>query len=243
VTAGANQISAGAQALSSGATQQTESLEEFSNSISKMTEMMKHSTQMAGQAAEFANSIKNSAEARRCQIEEIVTVTSQISDAGKSIRKIITMMNEIAFQTNILAMNASVEAVRAGKYGRSFAVVAQAVRDLAKKGAVAAKDTELLITNSIEKAELGVHIAEETSASLSEIVSAINENSRLVSEIATLSGEQSRNIEAINSGICQMSHVMRQNSMTAEDSAAASASMYEQSLVLQKLISRFKIKK
>jgi len=116
------------------------------------------------------------------------------------------------------------------------------VRNLASKSAEAAKNTGNMIQNSMDKAELGARIADETAASLSEIVSGINESSQLIEEIAKSSKEQSSGIAQINIGIDQVSQVVQQNSATAQESAAASEEMSSQSIVLQQLIAQFKLK-
>ncbi len=131
---------------------------------------------------------------------------------------------------------------RAGQHGKGFAVVAEEVRNLSAKSAQAAKDTESLIEDSMQKAQYGVNIAGETAQSLSEIVSGINQSSALITEIARASEEQSSSISQINTGIDQVAKVVQSNSATAEESAAASEEMSSQSAMLRELISQFKLK-
>jgi methyl-accepting chemotaxis protein len=242
VNTGAKQIADGSQALAQGSTQQAAAVEELSSSISEIAQKTKDNAEMANKAANLANTIKTNAEKGSGQMDEMMTAVKEINQASQSISKVIKVIDDIAFQTNILALNAAVEAARAGQHGKGFAVVAEEVRSLAAKSAEAAKDTGSLIENSIVKAELGARIADETAASLVEIVSGINESSQIVGEIARSSEEQSLGIAQINRGIDQVAQVVQQNSATAEESAAASEEMSGQSSMLEELVAQFKLR-
>ncbi len=242
VATGSLQVADGAQAIASGAAEQASSIEELSQSIADVSERTRRNAERAEQASLLAHTIMDNAEKGRLRMEAMLSASARISEASHAIGRVIQTIDEIAFQTNILAINASVEAAHAGRQGKGFAVVAGEVRNLAARSAKAAKDTESLIADSVEKAELGVQIAEETSASLAEIVSGINESGRLVSDIASSSGEQSRNIGQITASIDHVSQVVQQNSATAEQSAAASEEMSRQSDALRRLIAQFKLR-
>ena len=242
VSSGSQQIADAAQSLAQGSTEQAASIQHLSSSIAEISKKTKDNASMAGRAAALATDIKISAEKGSLQMAEMMTAVKDINDSNHNISKVIKSIDDIAFQTNILALNAAVEAARAGQHGKGFAVVAEEVRNLATKSAEAAKNTESLIADSIEKAELGSRIADGTAASFEEIVSGIGESSQLVSEIARSSEEQSAGIEHINSGIDQVSHVVQQNTATAEQSAAASQEMSGQSMMLSELISQFRLK-
>jgi len=241
VSSGSKQVADGAQALAQGATEQAASIQELSSSITEIAERTKDNAVTADKTAKLSATIKDNAEKGSRQMDEMIMAVSEINEASRNISKIIKTIDDIAFQTNILALNAAVEAARAGQHGKGFAVVAEEVRNLASKSAEAAKDTGIMIQSSMEKAELGSRIAGDTAASLSEIVTGINESSRLVAEIARASEAQSMGISQINVGIDQVSQVVHQNSATAEESAAASQEMSGQSDVLQQLISQFKL--
>jgi methyl-accepting chemotaxis protein len=236
---GSNQIADGAQALAAGSTQQAASIEELSGSIAELSEKTKRNAEMAEKAAQLAGVIKGNAEKGSRQMEEMISAVKDIDQSSRDISKVIKVIDDIAFQTNILALNAAVEAARAGQHGKGFSVVAEEVRNLAAKSAEAAKDTGAMIANSMEKASLGVRIAEETSASLTEIVSGINESNQFVTEIAHESEAQSLGISQINIGIDQVASVVQQNSATAEESAAAAAEMSSQARSLDELTSKF----
>ncbi len=242
VSTGAKQIADGSQALAQGSTEQAASVEELSSSITEIAEQTKTNAAMAEKAATLANTIKANAEKGSHQMDEMTDAVREINTASQNISKVIKSIEDIAFQTNILALNASVEAARAGQHGKGFAVVAEEVRNLATKSSEAAKDTGILIANSVEKAELGARIADETASSLTEIVAGINESSLIVTEIAKSSEEQSLGIMQINKGIDQVAQVVQQNSATAEESAAASEEMSGQSVMLEELIAQFKLR-
>jgi len=242
VSSGSKQIANGAQALAQGSTEQAASVEQLSASISDIALKTKDNAEKASRAATLASSIMQNAEKGSRQMGEMTNAVKEINQASQSISKVIKVIDDIAFQTNILALNAAVEAARAGQHGKGFAVVAEEVRNLAGKSAEAARDTGGLISNSMEKAELGARIAEETAASLADIVSGINESTQIVGEIATSSEEQSIGISQVNTGIDQVAQVVQQNSATAEESAAASEEMSGQSSMLESLIAQFKLK-
>ena len=236
VATGSKQIADGSQSLAQGSTEQAASVQELSSSIAEIAQKTKGNADMAGRASMLAGDIKTSAEKGSRQMGEMMDAVRDINASSQNISKVIKSIDDIAFQTNILGLNAAVEAARAGQHGKGFAVVAEEVRNLAAKSAEAAKDTESLIADSIEKAELGSRIADDTSASLTEIVAGIGESSQLVTEIAKSSEEQSEGIGQINRGIDQVAQVIQQNSATAEQSAAASEEMSGQSMMLEELI-------
>ena len=242
VATGAHQIADGAQSLAQGSTQQASTIDELSQTMNIVTKKAQNNAVLSSQAAEMGNVIQNLAQDGTAQMEKLGYAVAEINDASRDIGRVIKVIEDIAFQTNILALNAAVEAARAGIHGQGFAVVADEVRDLANKSAEAAKDTGALITATIEKAEFGTRIANQTLSSLAEISSGIEESSKIINEIAAASEESSQSIELVHSGISQIVQVVQQNSAMAEQSAAASEEMSGQSNNLQALVARFKLK-
>jgi methyl-accepting chemotaxis protein len=241
VATGSGQVSDAAQLLAQGSTKQAAAIKELSDSVADVAVKTEGNAHLADDAAALSEKIRHNAEKGTKQMDAMMQAVREIYDASHEIKNVISTIDSIAFQTNILALNAAVEAARAGNAGRGFAVVADEVRNLAAKSAEAAKETGVLIENSVAKSELGARIAEETAASLTEIVSGINSSTEIISRIAVSSDEQAEDIKQITDDIDQVATVVQQNSATAEQSAAASEEMSSQSGMLNRLISRFQL--
>jgi methyl-accepting chemotaxis protein len=242
VTSGSREMSNGAQLLAQSTSQQAASIEELSAKVSEIAELTKKNEELAAYAAELSESIKETAAKGGSHIQEMSEAVREINDASKSIEKVIKVIEDIAFQTNILSLNAAVEAARAGVNGKGFAVVADEVRNLAAKSSLAAHETSELISHSVEKAAVGMNIVASTSESFAEIISGINETNDYVKQIPEASGKQSNAIENINLGLSQISSSVQQNSATSEETAAISEQLEGQASRLYELIQRFKIK-
>jgi methyl-accepting chemotaxis protein len=243
VSTGAAQISDASQSLAQGSTEQAATVEELSASIEEVALKTKQNAERAVNAAHLSETIKVNAQKGSEQMTEMTTAVAEINVASQDISKVIKVIDDIAFQTNILALNAAVEAARAGEAGKGFAVVADEVRNLASKSAAAAKETGVLIENSMKKAELGSTIAAQTASSLSEIVEGINRSTDLITEIADSSEQQSLSISQIHEGIVQVSEVVQKNSATAEECAASAEELSAQSTLLAENVSKFKLRK
>jgi len=147
----------------------------------------------------------------------------------------------IAFQTNILALNAAVEAARAGEQGRGFAVVAGEVRTLAQRSAAAAKEINVLISDSARQVESGSTLVGQAGDTMQEIVQAVRRVTQILSEIATASDHQSAGIAQVNEAVAQMDAVTQQNAALVEQAAAASAALAGQAQQLQSVVGEFKL--
>lgn len=242
VAGGAVQVSDAAQALSQGATEQASSIEELSASITEIAEQVNQNASNAAQANQNSQLAFNETERGNQQMQEMISAMNQISDTSGEIGKIIKTIEDIAFQTNILALNAAVEAARAGAAGKGFAVVADEVRNLASKSAEAAKNTTVLIENSLRAVNNGSQIAQQTAVSLTTIVDGVQKTSDLVGEIAQASNFQATAVNQVMTGVDQISAVVQTNSATSEETAATSEELNAQAQTLKEMISAIKLR-
>ncbi len=237
------QVSDGAYALSQGTTEQASSIEELSATVNEVFEQVKLNAKNSNHVSKITQESADEVIKNSKQVELMAEAMYDINKSTNEIAKIIKAIDDIAFQTNILALNAAVEAARAGMAGKGFAVVADEVRNLASKSADAAKDTALLIENSIKSVEKGTKIADETKNSIISMVEGIRESAKLVDEITEASNQQANSIMQITQGIEQISNVVNTNSATAEESAAASQELSSQANFLKELVEQFEIEK
>ncbi len=243
VSAGASQVSDGSQMLAQGSTEQAAAIQQLSSSIDEIADKTKDNAKRASEANMLSTTAQEKAQRGNDSMRQLQESMAEINLASGNISKIIKVIDDIAFQTNILSLNAAVEAARAGQHGKGFAVVAEEVRSLAARSAEAAKETTVLIEGSVKKTEGGTVIADETAVALEEIVAEITKAAQLVQEIAEASNDQATNITQINLGVDQVSQVVQGNTATAEQSAAASEELSGQSQLLKEMISRFKLKR
>lgn len=243
VESGSSEVANGAQALAQGATEQASSVEELSSQIEEVSKkVQENSTGITAIASEM-NSAASQAETGNEQMNEMLTAMNNIATSSEEIGKIIKVIDNIAFQTNILALNASVEAARAGAAGKGFAVVAEEVRNLASRSADAAKQTSVLIASSTGKVQDGLTLADNTAKALSEIAESIQTINTKINDIENASTAQATAISQINLGVEQVSAVIQTNSATAQQSAAASEELSKQAENLKGEINWIQLRK
>lgn len=236
---GAGHISSGSQELASRAEQQAASLEETAASMSELTTTVKQNADNAAQARQVVINASETARRGSKAVDSMVHTIGEITDSSQKINDITKVIDNIAFQTNILSINAAVEAARAGTQGRGFAVVANEVRRLALSSAKAAKEIKMLIDDSANKVKTGSALAESAGETMNEIVNAVNKVTQLMIEIAAASNEQSRGIEQVGIAVTTMDRVTQQNNALAQESTAAATELEEQVTLLTHAVEKF----
>lgn len=238
VFSAATQITTASQTLAEGTSEQAASLEETSASTEEINSMARRNSENSRSAATLVRqSDAQFAETNR-SLKDMVLAMGEINASSDKISKIIKVIDEIAFQTNILALNAAVEAARAGEAGMGFAVVADEVRNLAQRSAQAARDTAILIEESISKSNGGKVKVDQVARAIEAITEQSTQVKTLVDEVQLGSEEQSRGIEQIGKAISQMEQVTQRAAATAEESASTAQQLSAQSATLKDIVTR-----
>ena len=176
------------------------------------------------------------------EMSKLTASMDSIEEASNKIQDVISIIDNIAFQTNILSLNAAIEAARAGQAGKGFAVVADEVGNLAKRSQEAAQSTSDLIQMVTEAVDRGKGITDETAAALDRVSGYADETNEMIKEISEASINQSEALEQISIGINQISDVVQTNSSTSEQSAAASIELANEANNLKEIVKPFKLR-
>ena len=203
------------QSLSSASNQAAASLEETSAALEEITSNIINNTNNVIQMASHGNEVKDSVNSGQDLANKTTVAMDEINIEVTAISDAISVIDQIAFQTNILSLNAAVEAATAGEAGKGFAVVAQEVRNLASRSAEAANEIKKLVENATSKANNGKNIADEMIDGYTHLNDSISRTLDLISDVETASKEQQIGIEQINNAVTQLDQQTQQNANVA----------------------------
>ena len=242
VSAGSVNLAEGAQALAEGATDQAASIEEIQATMDELTGGLEKCARDMKEAYNKAEGCATSAEVSQNEMRSMVATMGRISDTSSKIESIISEIEDIASQTNLLSLNAAIEAARAGDAGRGFAVVADQIRNLAEQSAKSAVNTRELIEGSVSEINAGSKAALKTAEVLENVVASVKDIAEISKELSENVKIQVDSIEQANRGIIKISEVVQNNSATAEESSATSEELSAQATSMDELVSKFRLR-
>lgn len=222
--------------LSNGITSLAASLQETAASVEELTSIVTVNSNHIKEAAFISRENTVNAEKGEMKIANMMQTMNEAATSAKKIEQAVHLIDDIAFQINLLALNASVEAARAGDAGKGFAVVADAVRTLAVKSAASAKEIHHLIQESVVKSQEGQVTASECDVVLKKIVSSIKSVSEINSMVSSASEEQLRGLMQISTAVNQIDGVSQTNASISEELVRASETMALEGRDLQMLV-------
>ena len=241
IATGSSQIATGNADLSHRTERQASSLQQTASSMEQLTSTVRNNADTALQAEQLAKSASEVAAQGGQTVDTGVSTRAQIRTSSRTISVIIGVIDGIAFQTNILALNAAVEAARAGEQGRGFAVVAAEVRNLAQRSAQAAREIKTLISDSVEKVQVGSQQVNHAGQTMSNIVEQVRRVSDLIAEISAATNAQTNDIGQVSTAMGQLDQTTQQNAALVEQSAAAAESLQQQAAKLVEAVAIFKL--
>ena len=219
--------------------EQASAIEKTTASLAEITETAERNALGAERANAAGHQTAESAESAAREVQRTVEVMTQVRDHSRKIAEITSLIDGIAFQTNIIALNASVEAARAGQYGRGFAVVATEVRNLAQRAASAAREIKDLIQSSLDTVTAATQTASRAGETMSTVEQFVTRLTDTLQEIVIASRGQSLQIARINDAVGQVSDLTQRNAALVEQSAAASVGLRQQTQSLESAVSVF----
>ncbi|MEI8012916.1 MAG: HAMP domain-containing methyl-accepting chemotaxis protein [Candidatus Omnitrophota bacterium] len=222
-----NEVSSGSQQIADGAQQQSASFEELSSSVQANAENVKDANQIS---QDMSRDAQKAGQAMDSNVEAM----TGIEKGSKQMAEAVELITDIADQTNLLALNAAIEAARAGEHGKGFAVVADEVRQLAERSATSAKEIQNLIKENLRQVAHGVKISQEAGEIVRGITESIKKVSGQLQQVANATQEQAAAME-------QNTSITESNASAAEQLAASAEQMSSQAEALQNMVAQFKV--
>ena len=241
ISSAATQIGGGSQELASGAAEQARAVAHVASRVSQVDERTKDSVLDADEARAAMDQAYRDSEHGVNGMAHLAEAVTEIKKSAGATARIVKTIDEIAFQTNLLALNAAVEAARAGEAGRGFAVVADEVRALALRATEAARSTSILIEESVLKAGIGVKLNEAVRKHLEEIRGGVQRASVMMTAIADGARGQQAELTAVSIAMVQIGALTQRTAANAEESASAAAELSAQANEMHGLASQFTV--
>jgi methyl-accepting chemotaxis protein len=262
ISSSATQQAQAAETQKGQATQVAVAMQEMSTTVNEVSENSSRAATASREAAETAREggviVEDAVAKMRAIAESVKTTAHKVQELGKSsdqIGRIIGVIDDIADQTNLLALNAAIEAARAGEQGRGFAVVADEVRKLAERTTSATKEVAQMVQSiqtetktavaamhsGTTQVEEGVQTTTRAGDSLKQIIQMSEQVGEMIAHIATAATEQASATEQVNQNVEQITRLVNESSTSAQQSAKACQDLSGIALDLQKMVSNFNL--
>lgn len=241
IDGGSDQLAKAAMELAEGSTQQSGQVAEIVELIRQVTKSMEEQVEEAAATVKASTSASLSLEQGNEKMQQLKEAIAEIAKCSEKIGTIIATIEDIASQTNLLSLNAAIEAARAGEAGRGFAVVAEQVKSLAEESANAAGETRVLIETTIQAVEKGIRYADDTAASMAEVMEGARMSTDLMNKMAVDLQKEAENMRTVEENVRAVSEVVDSNSATSEETAAISEEQSAQVTTMVGMMERFVI--
>lgn len=242
VYAGATNLAEASQSVAEGATDQAAAVEEIQATIDELSNSINMTAGELEKSYLEADKYANVAEDSRKDMEAMMEAMMRISEASEKIGEIIVQIEDIASQTNLLSLNASIEAARAGDAGKGFAVVADQIRNLAEQSAKSAVDSKALIETAIYEVQEGSKNANKASESLRDVVEGVKTVANSAKKMKEVSIEQAESMQQADMAVERIAEVVQNNSAAAEETSATSEELTAQASTLNDLVGVFTLR-
>lgn len=237
------ELASTSQELADGATGQAAALQQVSSSMNNISSRVKQDAGRANTVSGEAAEAMAAAEAVRLKMDTLSTAMTQLDSAGRRIAKVTGLIDDIAFQTSLLALNATVEAARAGVHGKGFAVVASEVRNLSGRSAAAAAEIAAMIADTVKQTAEGGRMTADAAMAMREMKSIVDDIAALNRDIANDAAGQAQTIGEINMGLERIDRITQANTAQAETTTATAIMLSERAERLRALLSTYILSK
>ena len=241
IDSGSEQMAKAAMDLAEGSTVQSQMVQEVAEMVNKMAVSLEDKAKEAEETVKMAEGAAAVMMDGNAKMQELKEAIGEIEKCSNEIHNIIGTIEDIANQTNLLSLNASIEAARAGDAGRGFAVVAEQVKNLAEESANAAGETKKLIETTVAAVRKGISFADVTAESMNSVISKAQESIGMMNKISIELREEVTNMYQIDSDVARVAEIVDNNSATSEETAAVSQQQTAQVATMVQMLEQFKI--